>query len=102
MTEEDLVFAAPETGLPPMPDSLTHAFTFYAKKAGLVGVTLHGLRHSHASIMLKEGVSLKVIQERLGHSGISGTADIYSHVSPDLHRDAVERFGEALERSRTE
>ena len=96
------MFADPETGLPPMPDSLTHAFTHFARKAGLTGVTLHVLRHSHASIMLREGVSLKVIQERLGHSGINVTADIYSHVSPVLHRDAVERIGEALERSRTD
>ena len=79
-----------------MPDSLSHAFTRIADRAGIAGVTLHGLRHSHASLMLEVGVSMKEVQERLGHSTINVTANIYSHVSTKMERAAVKRFEEAI------
>jgi hypothetical protein len=52
-------------------------------------IRLHDLRHTHASMALASGVHLKVMQERLGHSSISVTADLYSHVAPGLQRDAA-------------
>ena len=52
-----------------------------------------GLRRTHASLMLAGGVHLKVVSERLGHSGIGITGDLYSHVLPTVQLDAVERFG---------
>lgn len=52
--------------------------------------TFHGLRHTHATLLLKQKVNPKVIQERLGHSTISMTLDIYSHVLPDMQDEAVE------------
>lgn len=55
-------------------------------------VTLHGLRHSHASILLAAGEHPKIVQERLGHSTISVTIDIYSHVTPNMQRAATDRF----------
>jgi integrase len=55
-------------------------------------VGLHELRHSAASIMLSEGVSLKVVQEILGHTSLMLTADTYSHVTPDLQRDAAKKL----------
>ena len=53
-------------------------------------------RHSHASIMLKQGVHPKIVQERLGHSTIAITLDTYSHVSPGLQEAAAKRFDEAF------
>ena len=62
-------------------------------RAACDDVRLHDLRHFHASLLLKEGVHLKVVQERLGHSSIAITADIYSHVAPSLQKEAAEVFG---------
>lgn len=55
-------------------------------------LTLKGLRHTHATLLLELGVHPKVVQERLGHSQISTTMNIYSHVTPTMQRDAVDRL----------
>lgn len=60
------------------------------------GVRLHGLRHVHASLMLRQGVHPKIVQERLGHSSINTTLDTYSHVRPGLQEAAAEQFEEIL------
>lgn len=52
--------------------------------------TFHGLRHTHATLLLKQGVNPKIVQERLGHSSIKVTMDTYSHVLPDMQRQAVD------------
>ena len=66
--------------------------------AGLTSTS--SLRHTHASLMLAAGVHPKVVSERLGHSSISVTMDIYSHVLPGLQEDAVDRLEKLLARSR--
>ena len=68
-----------------------------AARAGLKIIRLHDARHTHASIMLKQGVHPKIVQERLGHSSVSTTLDIYSHVLPGLQEAAAHRFDEGLE-----
>ena len=55
------------------------------------------LRHTHATVMLLQGVHPKVVQERLGHSMMSTTMDIYSHVVPSMQKEPVKRFAMALE-----
>lgn len=55
-------------------------------------IRFHDLRHCHASLMLSCGTHLKVVQERLGHTSIRTTADIYSHVLPGIQRQAVQDF----------
>ena len=67
-----------------------------ARTASLEGVGLHTLRHSAASMMLAGRVSLKVVSELLGRSGIAITADVYGHVSPDVSRSAVDVLGATL------
>lgn len=59
-------------------------------------LTLKGLRHTHATLLLELGVHPKVVQERLGHSNISTTMNIYSHVTPTMQRDAVSRLADML------
>lgn len=68
------------------PHSLTSAMSKFLKKWG---VTLHKLRHSHASHMLASNVHPKIVQERLGHSSISVTMDIYSHLMPNMQGEAA-------------
>jgi integrase len=69
-----------------LPRSLTNAVSKFLKEWGM---TLHGLRHSHASHMLAENVHPKIVQERLGHSSIGVTLDIYSHLMPNMQGDAA-------------
>lgn len=63
-----------------------------AKFDSLTRVTLKGLRHTHATLLLELGEHPKVVQERLGHSTITTTMNIYSHVTPTMQRSAVDRF----------
>ena len=66
------------------------------KRAGLNHFRLHDARHTHASLLLKQGAHPKVVQERLGHATISTTLDLYSHVAPGLQAAAANRFDEVL------
>ena len=59
-------------------------------------VRLHGLRHSHASHMLAANVHPKIVQERLGHSSIAITMDIYSHLMPNMQADAAAKVDAVL------
>ncbi|MDP6495788.1 MAG: site-specific integrase, partial [Dehalococcoidia bacterium] len=93
--DEDLVFSKPD-GSPFLPDTVTHAFRRIADRVGLKGVRLHDLRHTHASLMLRQGVHPKIVQERLGHSTIAVTLDTYSHVTPGLQEAAALKFEEEL------
>lgn len=101
LTPDDLVFAASD-GTPPRPDTITHAFKRIARQAGLDGVRLHDLRHTHATLMLRQGVHPKIVQERMGHASIAVTLDIYSHVTPGLQAAAAQRFDEGLARPQPE
>ena len=56
---------------------------------GINDFHFHNLRHTHAGILLKQGKHPKIVQERLGHSSIQVTLDIYSHIAPTLQKDAV-------------
>lgn len=87
--DNGLVFAN-ELGQPLDPRSFIRWFYQIRDKAGLPkDVNLHALRHTYATRLLERGVSLKVIQQLLGHSKFDVTADIYSHVAPELQREAV-------------
>ena len=74
-----------EDGRPPRPEYATRHFQAIAERAGLPAIRLHDLRH-HASLALAAGVEMKVVSDRLGHSQISTTADLYTHVSRGLGR----------------
>ena len=57
---------------------------------------LDNLRHTHATLLLEQNVEAKVVQERLGHSNISTTMDIYSHVTKNVQDKAVEKLNEII------
>ena len=75
---------AREDGEPIQPRSLTHAFIKFLRRRGLQHIRLHDLRHTHATHMLKAGIHPKIAQERLGHSSVGVTIDLYSHVLPGM------------------
>ena len=68
------------------------------KKAELPDIRFHDLRHSAATLLLSLGVHPKVVQELLGHTQISMTMDIYSHVLPSMQQDAVGKLNTLLTR----
>jgi integrase len=78
------------------PDSFSGAFVKAIHKAGLPHLTFHGLRHSHATMLLKQGVNPKIVSERLGHSKVGITLDIYSHVVPGMQEEAAQRIDNAF------
>ena len=93
---EDLVFSHLD-GSALRPDTVTRAFSRLVNKIGLKGIRFHDLRHTHASLLLREGVHLKVVSERLGHSGIGITGDLYSHVLPGVQEGAAVKLNEKFE-----
>jgi integrase len=97
----DLVFAN-EVGRFLTPDQVRRALLRALRDAGLPRIRPHDLRHTHASVLLRLRKPMKVVQERLGHSSYAITADIYSHVAPDLQEQAAGAFGAALRESQTD
>jgi integrase len=84
------------TGEPLQPRSLSHAFRKFVRRQGLQQIRLHDLRHTHATHMLASGVHPKIAQERLGHSSVGITLDLYSHVLPGMQAEAVSQVDAAL------
>ena len=84
-------------GKPWPPIALTLAFRGLLEGTGIR--RLHDLRHSHATVLLSAGVNLKVASERLGHSNIGMTADLYSHVSDTMQADAASRIDEGMRKA---
>jgi len=69
------------------------------EKEGISKHRFHDLRHTTATLLLAQGVPLRVLQELLGHSQLATTADIYTHVLPVLMADAAAKMDEALKTS---
>ncbi len=59
------------------------------RRVGLAPLRFHDLRHTAATLMLRAGVHPKIVSERLGHATVAITLDTYSHVMPDMQRDAA-------------
>jgi integrase len=95
LQDDDLVFCQID-GKPLLPDTVTHAWIKLRNRSGFKNIRLHDARHTHASIMLKNGTHPKIVQERLGHSSIQITLDTYSHVAPGLQAAAAVKFDETL------
>jgi len=93
--EYDLVVCH-EDGTPRSPNGLSHLFAKLLERKGLPHVRFHDLRHSHASQLLKQGVNVKVVSERLGHADIQTTLRVYAHVLPGLQEEAARTYDAAL------
>jgi integrase len=86
--DKGLVFCR-EDGAPVDPRTFTKHFQRILQKAGLPKIRFHDLRHTHASLLLSRGIHPKIVQERLGHSSITMTLDLYSHLTPGLQEAAA-------------
>lgn len=88
--DDDMVFAG-SFGQPYNPHNFSSRnFKVILRKAGLdTSVKFHDLRHTHATLLLQQGINPKIVQERLGHSTITLTMDTYSHLLPDMQGSAI-------------
>jgi integrase len=95
---DDGFIVAQADGTPLRPHSLGQEWVrFLARTPALPRIRFHDLRHAHATHMLANGVHPKVASERLGHSKIGITLDLYSHVIPGMQEDAAARVDDALQ-----
>lgn len=77
-------------------NALQHVFKDILKTAGLPNVRFHDLRHTHATLMLRNQVPAKIVSAMLGHSSIGITMDLYSHVTVDMQDGAVQVINDLL------
>lgn len=78
------------------PGTFSDNFKRLLEKYGLPRIRFHDLRHTHASLLLRQGVHPKVVSERLGHSRIGITMDLYSHVLPGMQDEAAKQLDSTL------
>ena len=93
--DQDLVFCN-QAGGPLYPCNVARRFTALVRRSGLPKLSPHGMRHTHATLLLGEDVHPKLVSERLGHASIGITLNTYSHVLPGMHRKAADAIGRAL------
>lgn len=89
--ENDLVCCT-KHGTPLNPSNVRRTLKRLIKESGVPEITFHALRHTHATWLLHQGVNIKVIQERLGHSNVKITLDIYTHVQKSMQQEAVDKL----------
>jgi integrase len=93
----DTLVCARADGTPMLPTSLTHEFMkATARGKEIPRVRFHDLRHTHATQLLLAGVHPKIAQERLGHSTVTVTLDLYSHVSATMQEEAAAKLDTAF------
>ena len=79
---------------------LSHNFKRLLQRAKLPNIRFHDLRHTTASLLAKLKVHPKIVQEVLGHSNISMTLDIYSHMFPSEHEEAMSKMDDLFKRDK--
>ena len=94
-SDHGLVFPS-GLGTPTSGGNLNRSFKALLKRAGLPAVRFHDLRHTCATLLLRQGVNPKYVQELLGHADISLTLNVYSHVLPDMGDAAASAMDAAL------
>lgn len=92
----DTFIVTREDGQPMQPDSITQQWDRFITRSELPQIRFHDLRHAHATHLLASGVNPKIASERLGHSKVQITLDLYSHVMPGMQEDAVSRVDAAF------
>jgi len=98
-TEQTVVGAEPtgwvftnSVGDPIHPHSISQTFNRIVKRAGVPRIRLHDIRHTHGTLLIKAGVPVKVVSERLGHGNPAFTIDTYQHVLPGMQAEAARTF----------
>jgi len=96
---DDLVFVKAD-GTSMHPDIFSQLFDRTVAKIDAPAISLHDLRHTHATLLLKAGVHVKVVSERLGHASVAFTMNVYQHVLPGMQSEAAQTFAQLVIRRR--
>ncbi|EMI09196.1 integrase family protein [Anoxybacillus gonensis] len=91
----DLVVCT-ELGTPTNKSNIRRIFNAIIKKAKVPKIRFHDMRHTHATLLLLQGVNPKIVSERLGHADVRITLDTYSHLLPSMQKDTAIKFGKML------
>ncbi|MFT8320837.1 MAG: site-specific integrase [Bacillus sp. (in: firmicutes)] len=83
-------------GKPIHPRNLARTFDRLIEKAGIKKISIHGLRHTNATLLMKQGINPKIVSERLGHANVGITLDIYSHTDLDMQVESAAKLEEML------
>lgn len=87
-------------GQPVNPESIYQLFQRQVRRLDMPRICFHGLRHTHASLLVAAGTPIKVVSERLGHANPGFTMATYQHVLPGMGADAADKFSQLLAASR--
>lgn len=93
--DNDLVVCT-TVGTPVTPRNLSRTWYRLIKQSTVTPIRFHDLRHTHATLLLKQGIHVKVVAERLGHSNTRMTLDTYSHVQPTMQAEAANAISQVL------
>ena len=85
-------FVMSYNGIPTQKHTIAHAIGRYAKLAGIHRIRIHGLRHSHASLLISMGENPLIIKDRLGHEDIETTLGTYGHLYPNSNFDVATKL----------
>jgi integrase len=88
-------------GQPVHPHSISQTFERIARRAGVPRIRLHDVRHTHGTLLIKAGIPVKVVSERLGHGNPAFTIDTYQHVLPGMQAEAARVFEKLIEEARS-
>jgi integrase len=94
--DDDLVFTRAD-GSVIHPDIFSQVFDRCVEKLPVPAISLHDLRHTHATLLLKAGVPVKVVSERLGHASAAFTMSVYQHVLPGMQAEAAATFATLID-----
>ena len=88
-------------GAPMHPDTITKWFRQFLQDKNLPHITFHGLRHTHATLLISQGLDVRTVSNRLGHAQTSTTLNIYAHAFAKMDREASEKLDNLLYREDT-
>ncbi|QYN54538.1 site-specific integrase [Lactobacillus panisapium] len=92
INQDQVVFNRGKESIPLSDGCIVNWNNIISKQAKLKRITIHGFRHTNASLLFEAGVSMKDVQTRLGHKSVKTTMDIYTHVSKQHQNKAVEKL----------
>ena len=88
-------------GAPMHPDTITKWFRQFLEDKNLPHITFHGLRHTHATLLISQGLDVRTVSNRLGHAQTSTTLNIYAHAFAKMDREASDKLDNLLYREDT-
>lgn len=95
LQNDDFIFISPISGKPVSDHTLQYCFRSLCKKTGLKQVSPHGLRHTHATILISQRIPVKTIADRLGNTP-QMVLNIYGHSFKELEEESVQAFGNLM------